>query len=152
MRGESQVQRRVVGAGVLLVILRPPPRTRPQRYWAAQGCLDDDPSGGLRCWRPPDHTRALSRVEVEALLARHDVGLGDKTLCRMPYETAALIGEVLSLDVEDLNLCSHQARIRRRGGAADVIVWQTGTARLLPRVPITTTELARVGGCVKSES
>jgi integrase len=105
------------------------------RYWANQGWLDADPAQGLRRRkRPPDRTRALSRAEVEALLSRGDVALRDKTLWRMLYETAARISEVLSLDVSDLNLRTHQARVRRKGGAADVIVWQTGTARLLPRL------------------
>ena len=104
-------------------------------YWADQGWLEADPAQGLRRRkRPPDRTRAISRAEVEALLSRGDVALRDKTLWRMLYETAARISEVLSLDVPDLNLRTHQARVRRKGGAADVIVWQTGTARLLPRL------------------
>jgi integrase/recombinase XerC/integrase/recombinase XerD len=40
----------------------------------------------------------------------------------------------LALDVEDLDLRNRRARVRRKGGAVDVIVWQTGTARLLPRL------------------
>jgi integrase len=50
----------------------------------------------------------------------------------MLYETAARSAEVLGLDVEDLDLPSRRARVRRKGGAIDIIVWQTGTARLLP--------------------
>jgi len=104
-------------------------------HWAAQGWLDDDSTRNLRSRRPPpDRTRALSRAEIETLLGRGDIALRDKTLWRMLYETAARISEVLSLDVADLNLATHQARVRRKGGAADVIVWQTGTARLLPRL------------------
>ena len=38
------------------------------------------------------------------------------------------------LDVEDLDLPNRCARVRRKGGAIDIIVWQTGTARLLPRL------------------
>jgi integrase len=103
------------------------------RYWADQGWLETDLAQGLRRRkRPPD--RALSRAEVETLLSRGDIALRDKTLWHMLYETAARISEVLSLDVPDLNLRTHQARVRRKGGAADVIVWQTGTARLLPRL------------------
>jgi integrase len=52
----------------------------------------------------------------------------------MLYETAARSAEVLGLDVEDLDLPNRRARVRRKGGAVDVIVWQTGTARLLPRL------------------
>jgi integrase/recombinase XerC/integrase/recombinase XerD len=50
------------------------------------------------------------------------------------YETAARSGEVLGLDIEDLDLPNHQARVMRKGGAQDVIVWQTGTARLLNKL------------------
>ena len=52
----------------------------------------------------------------------------------MLYETAARSAEVLALDVEDLDLPNRRAKVRRKGGAIDVIVWQTGTARLLPRL------------------
>lgn len=46
------------------------------RYWADQGWLDADLTRGLRRRRrPPDRTRALSRVEVERLLSRQDVAL-----------------------------------------------------------------------------
>jgi integrase len=41
---------------------------------------------------------------------------------------------VLALNVEDLDLANRRAKVRRKGGAIDVIVWQTGTARLLPRL------------------
>jgi integrase len=36
--------------------------------------------------------------------------------------------------VEDLDLANRRARVRRKGGAVDWITWQTGTARLLPRL------------------
>ena len=57
-----------------------------------------------------------------------------RLLRRMLYETAARSAEVLRLDVEDLDLPNRRAKVRRKGGAIDVIVWQTGTARLLPRL------------------
>lgn len=82
----------------------------------------------------PDRSRALSRAEVEELLTREGVSLRERTLWRMLYETAARSAEVLRLDVEDLDLPNRRARVRRKGGAIDVIVWQTGTARLLPRL------------------
>jgi len=52
---------------------------------------------------PPDRARALSRAGIESLLARNDVGLREKTLWRMLYETAARAGEVLALNIEDLD-------------------------------------------------
>ena len=106
-------------------------------YWREQGWLDPgvDPTRGLRRRRrTPDRSRALTQDEIGVLLLREDVGLREKTLWRLLYETAARTSEVLALDVEDLDLRNRKARVRRKGGAADVIVWQTGTARLLPRL------------------
>jgi integrase len=80
--------------------------------------------------RGPDRSRALSRAEVEQLLTRQDVSLRERVLWRMLYETACS-AEVLALDVEDLDLANRRARVQRKGGAIDIIVWQTGTARLL---------------------
>jgi integrase len=89
----------------------------------------------LRRRRPrPDRSRALSRGDVEQLLTREDIAIRERTLWRMLYETAARSAEVLGLDVEDLDLSNRRGRVRRKGGAVDVIVWQTGTARLLPRL------------------
>ena len=104
-------------------------------YWADQGWIATDPTTRLRRRKiPRDQGRALSREQVGELLSREDVSLRDKTLWRMAYETAARVGELLALDVEDLDMRNRRARVRRKGGAMDVIVWQTGTARLLPRL------------------
>lgn len=37
------------------------------------------------------------------------------------------------LDVPHLDTANQRAVVTRKGGAKDVVVWQTGTARLLPR-------------------
>jgi integrase len=104
-------------------------------WWMRQGWITADPSRLLNRRRPrPDRARALSRAEVEQLLTRQDISLRERTFWRMLYETAARSAEVLALDVEDLDLPNRRARVRRKGGAMDVIVWQTGTARLLPRL------------------
>ncbi len=104
-------------------------------YWQQQGWTAADPSRMLVRRKPrPDRARALSRRDVEQLLTREDVSLRERTLWRMLYETAARSAEILALNVEDLDLANRRARVRRKGGAVDVIVWQTGTARLLPRL------------------
>jgi integrase len=104
-------------------------------YWQRQGWIAADPSRILVRRKPrPDRARALSRADVEQLLTREDISLRERTLWRMLYETAARSAEVLALNVEDLDLPNRRARVRRKGGAIDVIVWQTGTARLLPRL------------------
>ena len=105
------------------------------RYWADQGWIRDDPARLLRRRRnAADRSRALSRADVERLLTRDDIAIRERTLWRLLYETAARSAEVLRLDVEDLDLPNRKAKVRRKGGAIDTVVWQTGTARLLPRL------------------
>jgi integrase/recombinase XerC/integrase/recombinase XerD len=104
-------------------------------FWQRQGWVAADPSRMLmRRKSRPDRARALSRAEVERLLTREDISLRERTFWRMLYETAARSAEALGLDVEDLDLPNCRAKAGRKGGAIDVIVWQTGTARLLPRL------------------
>jgi integrase len=105
------------------------------RYWRDQGWLADDPTVLLRRRRKaPDRSRALSRADVERLLTGDDIPIRERVLWRMLSETAARSAELLRLDVEDLDLPNRRAKVRRKGGAIDIIVWQTGTARLLPRL------------------
>ncbi len=104
-------------------------------WWQEQGWLTTDPFASIERRRPAqDRDRALSHAEVEQLLTREDLGLRERTLWRLLYETAARSAEILSLDVEDLDLPNRRAKVRRKGGAIDIIVWQTGTARLLTRL------------------
>ena len=104
-------------------------------WWQQQGWITADPSRMLKRRKPrPDRARALSRAEVEQLLTRESIGLRERTLWRMLYETATRSAEVLALNVEDLDLPNRRAKVRRKGGAVDWIIWQTGTARLLPRL------------------
>jgi integrase len=76
----------------------------------------------------------LTRDRPASHLARQDISLRERTLWRMLYETAARSAEVLALNVEDLDLPNRQARVRHKGGAVHVIIWPTGTARLVPRL------------------
>jgi site-specific recombinase XerD len=104
-------------------------------YWREQDWITTDPTRPLRRrGRAPDRTRALPRADIEQLLTRDDLPIRERTLWRMLYETAARAGEVLALDVPDLDLHNRRAKVRRKGSAIDVIVWQTTTARLLPRL------------------
>lgn len=104
-------------------------------YWQRQGWLAADFSRMLVRRKPrPDRARALSKAEVEQLLTRRDISLRERTFWRMAYETAARSAELLALNVEDLDLPNRRAKVRRKGGALDWIIWQTGTARLLPRL------------------
>lgn len=104
-------------------------------YWQRQGWLAADFSRMLERRKPrPDRSRALSRADVERLLTREDIPLRERSLWTMLYETAARADEVIGLDVEDLDRPNRKSRVRRKGGAIDTIVWQTRTARLLPRL------------------
>ncbi|MET7338459.1 site-specific integrase [Nonomuraea sp. NPDC005650] len=104
-------------------------------WWHDQGWLTGDP---LRCIRrrarTPDRIKALDRAHIEALLTRQNLRLRERTLFRLLYESAARADEVLALDIDDLDQRNRRAKVRRKGGAVDVIVWQTPTARLLPRL------------------
>lgn len=103
-------------------------------YWTGQGWTEANPAVRLRRRRVAENRdRALSRVQVEALLTDEDIPLRERLLWRMLYETAARSAEVLRLDVEDLDMANRRSRVRRKGSAVDVVVWQSSTARLLPR-------------------
>ncbi|MEZ7132700.1 tyrosine-type recombinase/integrase [Nonomuraea sp. AD125B] len=104
-------------------------------WWRDQDWLTGDPTRRIRRRaRTPDRTKALDRAHIEALLTRDKLALRERTLFRLLYESAARANEVLALDIGDLDQRNRRATVNRKGGAVDVIVWQTATARLLPRL------------------
>jgi len=104
-------------------------------YWIRQGWLAADPSRMLERRRPrPDRARALTRAEVEQLLTDEKIPLRERTLWTLLYETAARANEILALDVEDLDRPNRRSKVCRKGSAVDIVVWQTRSARLLPRL------------------
>jgi len=92
------------------------------------------PASAERRPEHPDETRAIPHGAIERLLTRHDIPLREKTLWRMLYETAARAGEILGLNIEDLDLDANRAVIISKGGTVEYVYWATGTARLLPRL------------------
>jgi integrase len=82
---------------------------------------------------PADRTRAIPYAQIERLWRRDDVAVREKALWRVLYETAARAGEVLSLNVEDLDLENKRARVVSKGGDIEWLHLQAGSARLLPR-------------------
>jgi integrase len=78
--------------------------------------------------------RSIPRARLGKLFTddRHD--LRERVLWRMLYETAARAEEILSLNIEDLDLEFRRARVHSKGGAVEYVHWATGTARLLPRL------------------
>ncbi|MET8564479.1 site-specific integrase [Streptomyces flaveolus] len=98
---------------------------------------------------PPDSdTPARSKIAIDRLIARREVHLREKTLWRMLYETVARAEEILSVNIEELDLAGRRApvkakgaqpRTRRRGApreefVLETVYWDAGTARLLPRL------------------
>ena len=75
----------------------------------------------------------MTRPQIELILAA-SAPLRDRVLWTLLYETAARAEEALSLNVTDLDTANRCAVVTRKGGARDVLVWQTWTARLLPRL------------------
>lgn len=103
-------------------------------YWREQDWLTNDLMVRVRA-RPTsaDNSRALTVTQIGEIL-RLDVPLRERVLWQLLYETAARAEEVLMLDLAELDMPNRCAVVTRKGGARDVIVWQTGTARLLPRL------------------
>ena len=100
-----------------------------------RGWIDGDPAAVLgRRREPDDRTKAIAESSLERLFRRSDVGVREKCLWRLLYETAARAEEVLSTDVVDLDLENKRLRVRRKGGDADWLHFQSGSARLLPRL------------------
>jgi site-specific recombinase XerD len=96
-------------------------------FWRQRAWLSTDPTSGLKRPKVPvDRTRALTREQIASLWRRYDVALRERTLWRLLYETAARANEILSLDIEDLDLRSKRARVRSKGGATEWVFWQTG--------------------------
>lgn len=101
-----------------------------RRGWLSVGLAD-----GLERRRlPEDRDRALSRSQIDRLLTARLHLVRERCLWSLLYDSGARAHEVLGLNVEDLDLEERRARVRRKGGARDVIFWQTRTARLLPKV------------------
>jgi integrase len=81
-----------------------------------------------------DNTRILSFLELDRLWSRESVGLRERCMWRLLYETAARADEVLSLNVEDVDVANKRAVVISKGGDRELLHFQTGSARLLPRL------------------
>lgn len=108
-------------------------------WCAEQGWTEEDQLPRLakltRRRRPrPSADRVLPVEVIDGLCRRPDVPLREKTLWRLAYETAGRAEELLGLNIEDLDLANKRARITGKGGAVEVLHFQSGSARLLPRL------------------
>ena len=106
-------------------------------YTTRQGWTPTSPATGLERRRPRSdraahaRARAIPAAELLAFLDA-DHPLREKTLWWLLYETAARAGEVLALNVADLDLAARRAVVVGKGGRAEVIGWETKTARCCP--------------------
>lgn len=80
-----------------------------------------------------DATKAVDPARIDRICTRRDIGLRERLLWRMLYETASRAEAVLQLNVEDIDVENRRARVTVKGGDIEWIVWGRGTALLLPR-------------------
>jgi site-specific recombinase XerC len=80
----------------------------------------------------PRGGRAIPRARLDKLFVDDRRGLRERVLWRMLYETAARAEELLSLNVEDLDLVFRRAPVTSKGGAIEYVRWGTSTGRLCP--------------------
>ncbi|WP_084464305.1 tyrosine-type recombinase/integrase [Microtetraspora fusca] len=78
--------------------------------------------------------RAIPRTRLDALFTDPAHALRERVLWRLLYDTAARAEEILTLNVEDLDLEFRRARVTSKGGTVEYVHWATTTARLLPRL------------------
>ena len=100
----------------------------------AQRCehVGEDLASGLSSRRvESDRTRAIPFDDLEALWGAIDVDIRERLLWRMLYETVARCGEVLALNIEDIDMANRRAAVTGKGGNRELVIWGSGTARLL---------------------
>ena len=103
-------------------------------YCRRNGWLHHDPMTLVdRRRQHRDQTRAIPYQDLETLWSRRDIDLREKTLWRILYETAARAGEVLALNIEDMDLPRKRTVIVGKGGHRKFVFWASGAARLLSR-------------------
>ena len=106
-------------------------------YTTRQGWTPTSPAGGLERHRvrldrqAHARSRAIPADERLAFLtAKHP--LRDKTFWWLLYDSAARAGEVLALDVDDLDVPRRRAVVTGKGGRAELIGWRPGPPGCCP--------------------
>ncbi|MBW3601832.1 MAG: site-specific tyrosine recombinase XerD [Actinobacteria bacterium] len=96
------------------------------RFLVREGLAGHDPSAGLRGPRPPRPLpRALSLEQVERLLGAPSGGstvqLRDRAMLELLYAAGLRISELVSLDVDDVDLQARTVRCTGKGGRQRVV-------------------------------
>lgn len=109
-----------------------------ERYCTRRGWLEPATATAMleRRRENADRTRAIPYLELERLFSRPGLAVRERALWRLLYESAGRASEVLGIDVEDLDLDNRRARVRSKGGDTDWLHYQTGAARLLPKLVV----------------
>ncbi|NRQ37092.1 tyrosine-type recombinase/integrase [Nonomuraea sp. NN258] len=104
--------------------------------WAQrQDLLATNPARRLERRKPARRgDRAIPAARLDKLFTDPKHALRERVLWRLLYDTAARAEEILSLNIEDLDLEFRRARVVSKGGGIEYVHWATATARLLPRL------------------
>ncbi len=91
------------------------------RFALAEGMAGADPARAVRPPKPAQRLpKALSVEQVDAILASiagdDPRGLRDRALLELLYSCGARISEVISLDIDDLDLAARSVLLRGKGG------------------------------------
>jgi integrase/recombinase XerD len=114
--------------------MSPPSAPSPATVGGAAGSATISAPGLDRRVEPADRTKAISLSQLDQLWRHDHIAVREKALWRFLYETAARATEALSINVEDVDLDNKRVRVRSKGGDTDWLHFQTGSARLLPRL------------------
>ncbi|MGO9752540.1 MAG: site-specific integrase [Solirubrobacteraceae bacterium] len=74
-------------------------------------------------------------MQIDRLWRRGDVAIREKALWRLLYETAARASEVLSLNVEDLDLENRRAVVRSKVGDVELLHFRPARRGCCPGSP-----------------
>ena len=98
-------------------------------WWLDQQWIHTDPTAGLRHLATPGATLPPLAPGQVGSLFQAATSLREHAFWRMLYDTAGPVGDVLGLDIGDLDLTRH----RSRGGVrlAAGLSWREGTTQLL---------------------
>jgi integrase/recombinase XerC len=90
------------------------------RYQRRQGVVASDPAGGLRNPKQPTRLPRLLRVEdvirlLDGIAADEPLGIRDRAMFETLYGGGLRVGELVGLDLDDLDLEQELVRVRGKG-------------------------------------